>query len=59
VKNDFLRDYLQGKQGAEDVAVTEGDQGMKSPCMVRFIPLQEVFQEEVASLLSGRGTHGR
>ena len=59
VKNGFLRDYLQEKQGAEDVAVTGVARGMKSPCMVRFTPLWEVFQEEATPLLSGKGMHGR
>ena len=59
VKNGFLRDYLQEKQGAEDVAVTGGDRGHEVLCMVRFTPSREVFREEVAPLLSGRGTHGR
>ena len=31
VKNDFLRDYLQETQGAEDVAVTRGDKGHEIP----------------------------
>ena len=31
VKNGFLRDYLQEKQGVEDVAVTGGDQGHEIP----------------------------
>lgn len=31
VKNGFLRDYLQEKQGVEDVAVTRGDQGHEIP----------------------------
>jgi len=31
IRNCFLRDYLQEKQGAEDVAVTGGDQGHEVP----------------------------
>jgi len=31
VKNNFPKDYLQGKQGAKDVAVTGGDQGHEVP----------------------------
>jgi len=53
VKNGFLRDYLQEKRGTEDVAVARG---MRSPCMVRFTPSREVFQEEVVPLLSGGDT---
>ena len=31
VKNSFLRDYLQEKQGVEDVAVTGGERGHEIP----------------------------
>jgi len=58
VKNDFLRDYLQEKQGAEDVAVTGVTRGMRSPCIARFTPSREVFREEVVLLLSRGDTPG-
>ena len=59
VKNGLLWDYLQEKQGIEDVAVSGVARGTKSPCMVRFTPSREVSREEVVLFLSGGDTHGR
>ena len=59
VKNSLLGNYLQEKQGTEDVAVTGVARGTKSPCMVRFTPSREVSREEVVMPLSEGNTHGR
>jgi len=59
VKNGLLRDYMQEKQGTENVAVIGVAQGTKSPCIVRFTLSREVSWGEVVLILSGGDTHGR
>jgi len=53
VKNGIIRDYLQEKQGIEDVAATGGMvRGMKFPCTVRSTPSQEGSRVEAVPPLS-------
>jgi len=59
VNNNFLKDYLQEKQGTEDVAMTGGVLGHEVPVHGEFTLSQEVSREEVAPLLSGRGSYGQ
>jgi len=59
VKNNFLRDYLQEKQGTEDAMVTGSGPGHEVPVHGEIHTIAGGFWEEVVPPLSGGDTHGR